>query len=411
MRGFAALLYVLAPARALANGRFPAVISATAQDGRIAVGSTFGMLVSPDGGETWKWICEDAIGYSGIWDPDISIESGTGTMVATLSHGVSVSEDGGCTWEPRGDAWVSDVEIRPDLVWVMATATGGTSNGIFLTSDHARTWEPSDLASDTDFYRTIALGPPERAWVLGYGIDPYVSTVSWSDDFGATWSDACFVPDETSSAYLLGADPAAPDVLWDKAALPNADGVPEWRLRRSDAVACTRTEVLPEKVDAFVLSEDGRTVLAGNADDEGHVWRSVDGGDAFSEATPIRAQSFTRDGDTVYACADNWEDGFALGRSTDWGDTWEGVMRFGDISGVLECAAGTPTHDLCGPLFPGLCDQLGLAGPGCGPPPGDGGADGDPNRRHGGCGCDETASSIVLSGLFFLVAAIGRRRQ
>src|SRR5258706_15149126 len=57
---------------ARANGRPPGTSSINFRPGHdadIAVGMTFGLLVSHDHGTTWQWMCEQAIGYGGIYDP------------------------------------------------------------------------------------------------------------------------------------------------------------------------------------------------------------------------------------------------------------------------------------------------------------------------------------------------------
>ncbi|MBV8762214.1 MAG: hypothetical protein JO257_33290, partial [Deltaproteobacteria bacterium] len=66
------LVMVLAGVAA-ANGRPDGISTINFKPGdpkEIAAGATFGALFSHDGGATWHWMCEKAVGYGGIWDPD-----------------------------------------------------------------------------------------------------------------------------------------------------------------------------------------------------------------------------------------------------------------------------------------------------------------------------------------------------
>ncbi len=61
-----ALAWVHAPV-ARANGRFPTsnqIVFSPANADLIVLRATFGILVSRDGGTTWTWLCEDALGIA-----------------------------------------------------------------------------------------------------------------------------------------------------------------------------------------------------------------------------------------------------------------------------------------------------------------------------------------------------------
>src|SRR5262245_64959773 len=80
---------------AWANGRPPATATITFRQGQesdIAVGLTFGLLLSHDGGATWEWICETAIGYGGPYDPHYAF-SPSGALFASTFDGLKVSRD------------------------------------------------------------------------------------------------------------------------------------------------------------------------------------------------------------------------------------------------------------------------------------------------------------------------------
>src|SRR5262245_53416279 len=55
-----------------ANGRAPATSTIHFRQGNdqdVIAGMTFGAVLSHDGGATWQWMCEAAVGYGGMYDP------------------------------------------------------------------------------------------------------------------------------------------------------------------------------------------------------------------------------------------------------------------------------------------------------------------------------------------------------
>src|ERR1700733_4748431 len=86
---------------AWANGRPPATSTITFRQGNpqhVVAGMTFGVVISPDGGKTWAWICEAAVPYEGIFDPSF-VDEPSGNLFATTLQGVEVTHDG-CTFTP-----------------------------------------------------------------------------------------------------------------------------------------------------------------------------------------------------------------------------------------------------------------------------------------------------------------------
>ena len=91
---------VLAPAVALADGRAPLTNGVHFQPGddrSIYVATTFGLLISHDDGCSFRWVCEQNIGYAGTFDPRYRIAS-DGAIFATTFTGLRVSRDGGCSF-------------------------------------------------------------------------------------------------------------------------------------------------------------------------------------------------------------------------------------------------------------------------------------------------------------------------
>ena len=90
MRSLAAVAAVLCPAVALANGRPPLTNGVHFQPGdnhSLYVATTFGLLVSHDDGCSFRWICEQNVGYGGTFDPKYRIAA-DGTIFATTYTGL-----------------------------------------------------------------------------------------------------------------------------------------------------------------------------------------------------------------------------------------------------------------------------------------------------------------------------------
>src|SRR5687767_14662124 len=91
MRRLATLAVLAAmTAGASANGRPPQTMTLNFKRGNdleIVAGLTFGALISHDGGATWLWMCEAAIGYGGVYDPDYELVP-SGAVFATTFDGL-----------------------------------------------------------------------------------------------------------------------------------------------------------------------------------------------------------------------------------------------------------------------------------------------------------------------------------
>src|SRR5207302_1066297 len=90
-----------ATSSAQANGRPPGTSTIqfrVGNDADVLLGMTFGLLASHDGGASWQWMCEAAVGYGGTYDPRY-LWFASGPIVATTFAGLQVSRDG-CTFAP-----------------------------------------------------------------------------------------------------------------------------------------------------------------------------------------------------------------------------------------------------------------------------------------------------------------------
>ncbi len=391
----AAVLLLWPAARAEANGRFPQTTTvrfkpaAAGDSDFVLVGSSFGLLISKDRGESFRWVCEDAVYYSGIYDPDYAI-SENGAIYATTFSGLRVSTDDGCSFDAVGaplsdDKFINQVEVGPDgRVWA-TTSTGGQPNDVYVAAGDGEPFVATgDLLTDegdNGWWLSVATtaDDPMRIYVSGYlpqGEDtPPVGRLRRSSDGGETWDDLdASIALETGDIdwgekdplfYLLGASPTDADVLFARAVAinpPLGDAI-----YRSDDGGDSWVRVLDfaDTVSAFEIRADGMNVIAGTQnrclDDDpevmkGCVFVSDQAGAAESWTQPAAQPQMNcieehPDG-TLYACAANFApDMFAIGSSDD-ASSWDTVWRFAafenkSTDGPLDCPEGTVQDDVC----------------------------------------------------------------
>jgi hypothetical protein len=439
MRWLAAAV-VLCPVVALGNGRAPRTNGIHFQPGdsrSLYVATTFGLLISHDDGCSFRWICEQNLGYGGTFNPKYRIAR-DGTIFATTYTGLRVSRDGGCSFAtataelPAGDpgriagAWIDAIDIAPTGdVWV-ATANSGSPNDIYRSTDSGRTFAPSGLASPAIWWKSVAVAPSRaaRIYASGYqvagalpdgGQTPPTTHLEISDDTGASWQESPLTGVGFGAmplVYVLGVDPADPDVVLIASSLANAS-VGD-RLYRSSDGGTTWTDVLDTASPILDLAFEhtGAVVVAtlGAAS-----FRSADRGASFQPLTgaPQLACVGQRGDGAVFGCGANWEPDFQAVARTGDGATWGKVFRFVELAGPVACPAGTAEHDTCAGLWPAVQQQFGATGPTCGAEPTPDNTPPPPPKRAGGC-CDAGGVSGGL-GAIALVALCGgatlRRRR
>jgi BNR/Asp-box repeat len=425
----AVVLAAMLPRPADANGRYPQSVSVHFQPGnaqRILVGATFGLLISDDDGATWRWTCEQNIGYGGIFDPIYEI-SAAGTLYATTFDGLSISRDSGCTWKYASTGgleglWSSDVHINASdgAVWV-TTSSGGSPNNVFVSHDDGHTFAAKGLLHDQAWWKSVRSAPsdPNRVYVTGYqvtngqtddgGQEQPTPLFYRSDNGGTSWTDMHFSFEGESQFFLLGVSPKNPDLVFGR-----VNGALKDTLLRSDNGGVSWTPVLTfagdgADISAFTIRADGEHVIAGTINFG--VKLSDDGGETWHDPPqkPKMACVGERPADgALFACGANWNpDKMAIGRSSDGGETWTKLMRFIDLDGELTCPAASGHVAKCAGIWQGIACQFGI---GKGPDAGVADASVEPDAgettSHPDCGC-----SIGIAAVFVVWPWPRRRRR
>ncbi|MGE0325293.1 MAG: hypothetical protein AB7K71_08810 [Polyangiaceae bacterium] len=438
----------LGAADALAHGAFPQsafVYEDRTDANRLWVGASFGLLTSPDRGDTWYWLCEEAPDYEGV-KPKLDV-SASGALLVGSFDGVSVSTSLGCDWTvPEGpkDKFVSFVHTEAsDPHGVLALVSMGQPGNVFLNQVWA---SPDDgqsftqLGADLDtgllaFAVVSAKSDNQRIYVSGNlkptDGSPAMGVLIVSSDRGQTW-DFRPIPgaDSTNPPHVLGVHPTNADQVFVR-----VDGDARDQLLVSDDAGQTFTPLLDKQAElfGFAIDPDGSKLRIGFGDARDPTL-NVDENDVgiySSTLASLSATSFTRDlegaigclrwiGSELYACTSQFFHGYELGRSTD-GKTFEPVMTLSGVDDVVSCPAESRAAEYCPAKWPATCALIGKCIPGedagVGGSAGNGsggtsnGSGGSSGGDDGGCGCrtpgaeSTSPASDARRGLFLV--AIG----
>lgn len=462
------IIVALSASTAVANGRFSATVSTRFQpdnDQRIILPATFGLLVSEDDGASFRWVCEDAVGYGGTYDPDYALTS-DGRIYATTFEGLRYSSDGACTFtgtefygDPTGgdtpelltDIWVGEVEVASDgKIWA-TTSTGGKSNDIFVSADGS-TFNAANNWHAKAWWKTLRVANtlPNVVYTTGFVVAefngegevvvPAAALLFKTENGGTSWTNlgvSDFDFGDQPNLFLEGVSPTNADIVYARVLnkrVPMGDDL----YRSSDGgVSWTKVLEMGGTISAFTVRTDGR-VFAGTATpctddapvdadgglpDKGCV-RTSPTGELGTWVTPASEPKLGCIGersadDKLFACGGNWApDNFAFGTSADNGETWDKLLQFAEIAGPLECPSDTAQYECVQAKWPIQCVMLGIceaADAGAVAPDANPGADaGDsPPGKEGCLGCQSSGSGSLPLFLGFAVVfwALSRRSR
>lgn len=382
----AAGLAVTAAPPAQANGRPPASVKLVFRPGNttdILAGVTFGLMVSRDDAQTWRWICESAVGFQGTFDPDYELTA-SGTIWATTFEGLRFTRDG-CTWSgvpaPLGSWLVTAIAVSPDGGTVYAGAADPVlGSGIFKSTDDGLSFQATgDLGRVFDWFDTLVVSPshPERLYGTGYRVQsgqPRQKILFRSMDAGQSWEllpVVAFGGTDISDIQIAAVSPTDPDHVYVRLTFahstigeaiyrtttwstPLVSGGPTWSVVLD----------LPTYINGVVVREDG-SVLAATQSEGLH--RSTDGGATFEPVSGVTYEARClnerpTDG-SLWMCANHLPpDLMAVGRSTTGAaGSWEVKLRYQDMIGPVRCTTPGNQRDDCeANLWCGTKDQFGV---------------------------------------------------
>jgi photosystem II stability/assembly factor-like uncharacterized protein len=328
--------------------------------------ATFGVLLSHDGGETWRWLCEDALGVSSMSseDPSLALTAG-GTLIAGVTAGLAVSSDTGCDWRfvDGGLAGlagrpVKDVTVRPDnprvALALAATydphaAEGGPGfvQQVYESTDDGANWtalgrpiDPSAVATTFE----VAASDRDRLYVSGLRGAAQAASLYVSADKGATWTERPVPLDASreSGVYIAAVDPTNADRVYLRTA-----GSTSRLLVTDDAGQTYRAPFsLAGQILGFARSPDGSKVYAGNI--EQGLFAATRDSLSFQNVSSLPVQCLTAEGMNLWACSreNQTGTGFVAGVSGDDGATFTAKLHLA-AQPLLACTADA-TAARCG---------------------------------------------------------------
>ncbi len=371
-----AALAIALPSVAAANGRIPTSVGMTyrADQDPILAAMTFGLLESTDGGRSYTWACEQAIGITGDWDPQYVYYPGGKILATTPTKGVTISNDGGCTFTPAGDpvagksAW--RMTLSPDgTTVIVSTNSTAKRNAVYLSTDGA-TFRESAIFSDTRIFDWVepVLSDPMRIYAGSLSMQFDDPQLHVTKDGGRTATSFTIPEHDAHQIQILGANMATPDTVYVRLRVgaggklyKTTDGGTTWAVIFEGTITAAAFD--PPNDTLYVSGVRAGAGGAGGTGEVGGVLRSTDGGATWQlGATDPRPRCFGFDAArNLYACTFNYGNAL-MARSTDRGNSFSPFLSVEPamLKGPKCCPAGTPVHDMCEPLWAGLADQLGL---------------------------------------------------
>jgi hypothetical protein len=305
--------------------------------------TTFGILKSADGGKSFRWICERALGFTGQWDPPIAMTK-DGRLFIGLEDGIASSADG-CSYEREP---ALDGETVKDLtvdgtgteVWAI-TGVLGKPGRVWRRSAKDHAWSKVGPDYPNINFLTIDVSPanPKRIYMTGEAWTTYRGEVWRSDDGGATFTELKNEVAASGPFFLSYIDPKDDKHIVLRHLHMKGSDV----LVSNDAGKTLRQVVhWTTGMYGFAKSEDGKTIWLGSGDPKDGIWRSTDRGEHFEPMNNEGVLCLFALGGTLYSCSNPYAlGGYALGISHDGGKTLEKVSGFGDVEGAMLCDAGT----------------------------------------------------------------------
>jgi photosystem II stability/assembly factor-like uncharacterized protein len=371
---------MLAAAPAWAHGRFPAAGQVAVDPGdpaEIWVRSTYGILISTDAGVNWAWMCPEAVGFNADREDPALVLTADGSAVVGTFAALTVSHDS-CDFVPvageLGERFFVDVQPEANPASVVALSSNGIGADTFevnlwSSGDNAVTWEHLGASPAPDFLALtlgVALSDPNRLYLSGRDgvVGAYTASLQRSDDRGASWMRV-ELPDGTSTdgsvvSYLGAVDAQNADKLYVGVVSTDADGVvTRFVILASDdgGEAWQNVYERPHALSGMALSPDGASVAIGS--DADGLWIAPASTLMFTKVSDLHIRCLTWVESGLYACADEFKDGFTLGRSDDGGMSFVPLMHLDSPCGPVDCPVETSAGRECPARWPSEQAELG----------------------------------------------------
>ncbi len=378
--------------------------------------ATFGILVSKDGGKTWRWICERSLGYEGTWDPPIAVTK-DGRLWVGLEGGLVSTKDGcevEATPELDGET-VKDLTTDPKGETLWAITGAPTKKSWVWRREDGKKFEKRSGMDDTNFM-TIEVAPtrPQRVYVSGQPYGTIRGQLFRSDDGGLTLTGAKNDQIPDGPFFIAGIDPKDPNRVLLRHL--HAQGS-EVLLTKDGGKTFTNVLSLKSAMYGFAKSDNGTTYWAGSGLPEHGIYRSIDRGEHFERVANKGVLCLqTAGGGRLYICENALTPGAPIvAVSTDEGKTITSLSRFSDVEGPVACVDPDARASLCASSWPETRAFLAGASPDAGSrkkkrdagpdSASDAGPDAPPSSKSK-CGCEIVGAPILDTDLALLIAGL-----
>jgi hypothetical protein len=408
--GPAALILLLAAAPVLANGRLPGAGQVARDPGRpplAAVRSTFGLLLTQDAGQSWRWVCETGATYADVTDPFLLYSDGR--LLLATSTGLAGATDP-CNFSHVeglfGERPAIDLSRRPSdpaTVWALTQDLVGPR--VSRSLDGGLTWADvggllPGMATDTaaPLAQTLDVAPsdPQRLYATGVLLPQGLSVLWRSNDGGLSWQ-LRGLPAAGGAVDFLGAiDPQDPERVYLRRLIDGGGSV--WT--SPDGGASWHQLWSGDRIPAgLALAPDGKQLAIatpGRASDQspGDLWRIELPAGKTTHLPGLGGTCLTWTTDGLWQCGAESLDGFTVARLD--GNERTILLKASDLQ-PLDCAPSTRTGKVCPLVWPQVAPKLGLM-PAATPPT-------SPPAETGTCRAGRT--SARADGWWALTLALG----
>jgi hypothetical protein len=321
----------------------------------IMLATTFGLVVSVDGGQTWTYSCEQAANgalaaFYQVGPPPRD------RLFAKTDIALIFSDDHGCTWGKAQGMLTGKAPVdyfpdpaNADRVWAVrgADTTTGGSDIVVESTDGGATFPTVRFTAAVGDGITgveLARSDPNTAYVTLRSGSNFAPKLAVTKNDGTSWDTRDLSATIGNAGIrLVAIDPTNASKIFLRVSIPSGAAM-------GDGIALSldsgMTFVKPQPISlpggvltSFVRLSDG-TLLAGGVDlVRNVVFRSTDGGMTFTELDAPTVKGLGQRDGRAFIAANNdpLVDGYALGQSNDRGTSWQPLMSFDQIQAISAC--------------------------------------------------------------------------
>jgi hypothetical protein len=351
----------LGSAAAHADGAFPdsqGLMLPADKPNQIMLATTFGVVVTIDGGQTWTYSCEMMTNGNLAAFYNIG-PAPKNRLFAITDLSLIYTDDLACTWGKSGGVLAAKppVDYFPDpsnvnRVWAaLAPAVTTDPYTIVESLDSGATFSTvrfTAAAGDTITGVEISKSDVNTAYVTLRGASNFAPKLAMTKDGGTTWMthDLSTVAGiGNANIRLVAIDPTTPTKIFLRVQIPSGatkgDGIALSLDGGATFVSPPPIVVTGGVLNAFTRLSSGTLLAAGIDGVRNVIFRSTNGGMTFTELDGPLVRGLGQRNGVAYASSNddvvNAPDSFALAQSTDDGLTFKPILHFADLQAISSC--------------------------------------------------------------------------